>query len=346
MAMLDDRNVISQRDPDGALAVAAHEADQLRFNAVLVNQPGKQWHPQNIVLAGMGGSALAGGFVKDWLDLSLPFEVVRRYDLPAYANEHTLVIASSYSGNTEETVSALHEAWERGSRIAVIASGGKLIDFAKEKGLAFVQLEGGLQPRMAVLMNLRALTHLLESYGVAQGAYEQLAANVEWLEDKTKHWLPSVPLEQNEAKQLAMEIVGKTPVIYAGSKLSSIAYKWKISFNENAKNVSFCNEIPEFNHNEFMGWTSHPIEKPFAVIDLLSTLEHERVQKRFSVSERMLSGMRPKAIPVAVEGKTLLQQMLWASVLADMVSIYVAILNGVNPTPVEHIERFKKELEA
>lgn len=346
MAILDDQNVITQKDPQGALVVGLNEAEQLRFDALLRNKPGNVWRPDNIILAGMGGSALAGGMVKDWLELPLPFEVVRRYALPTYANEKTLVIASSYSGNTEETVSALHQAEERGCRIAVIASGGKLIEIAQDRGYTFVQLEGGLQPRMAVLMNLRALTHILEAFSLVKGAYDQLAANVEWLEDKSKQWAPTVATEQNEAKQLALEIAGKTPVIYAGSKLSSIAYKWKISFNENAKNVAFCNEIPEFNHNEFMGWTSHPVDKPFAVIDLVSRLEHERIQKRFVLSDRMLSGMRPKSLQIPVQGETLLQQMLWGSVLADMVSIYVAILNGVNPTPVDIIERFKKELES
>jgi glucose/mannose-6-phosphate isomerase len=126
--------------------------------------------------------------------------------------------------------------------------------------------------------------------------------------------------------------------------MAPVAYKWKISWNENAKNVAFWNELPEFNHNEFMGWTSHPIEKPFAIFDLVSGLEHPQILKRFEVSDRLLSGQRPKSTVVNLAGDTVIAQMLWGSILADFVSIYVAILNGVDPTPVPLIEKLKKEL--
>ncbi len=126
--------------------------------------------------------------------------------------------------------------------------------------------------------------------------------------------------------------------------MAPIAYKWKISWNENAKNVSFWNEYPEFNHNEFLGWTSHPVEKPFAVFDLISNFEHPRILKRFEISDRLLSGQRPKAMTIELKGKSPIAQMLWGSILADFVSIYVAVLNGVDPTPVPLIEKLKKEL--
>ena len=151
-------------------------------------------------------------------------------------------------------------------------------------------------------------------------------------------------IHENYAKQLALIAVGKTPVIYAGSLMFPAAYKWKISWNENAKNVAFCDEIPEFNHNEFIGWTSHPIEKPFVIFDLLSSLEHPRILKRFEITDRLLSGMRPKANAVQLKGDSVIKQLLWASILADFVSIYVAILNGVNPTPVDLVEKLKHEL--
>jgi glucose/mannose-6-phosphate isomerase len=126
--------------------------------------------------------------------------------------------------------------------------------------------------------------------------------------------------------------------------MGPIAYKWKISFNENAKNIAFTNELPEFNHNEFIGWSSHPIEKPFAVLDLVSKFEDPRILRRFEISDRLLSGMRPKAITVNLKGDTPLRQMLWGSILGDFVGIYLALLNGVNPTPVDLIEKLKIEL--
>ena len=143
---------------------------------------------------------------------------------------------------------------------------------------------------------------------------------------------------------MALQAVGKTAVFYGGTLTSPVAYKWKISFNENAKNVAFWNELPEFNHNEFIGWTSHPVEKPFAVFDLVSNFEHPRILKRFEISDRLLSGFRPKSTVIKLVGESVIEQMLWGSILADFVSIYVAILNNVNPTPVQLIEKLKIEL--
>ena len=122
------------------------------------------------------------------------------------------------------------------------------------------------------------------------------------------------------------------------------AYKWKININENAKNVAWASQYPEFSHNEFIGWTSHPQDKPYAIVDLRSNLEHLQVQKRFEITERMLSGRRPSPIVVDVAGKNVLQQLLWAVMLGDFVSLYMALLNGLNPTPVDIIEKMKAEL--
>jgi glucose/mannose-6-phosphate isomerase len=124
-----------------------------------------------------------------------------------------------------------------------------------------------------------------------------------------------------------------------------VAYKWKINFNENAKNVAWWNELPEFDHNELTGWTSHPVDKPYGIVELRSNLEHERVQKRFEVGERLLSGQRPAPHVVDVQGKTVLEQLVWALAFGDFVTTYVALLNGVNPAPVDLVEKFKKALD-
>lgn len=198
---------------------------------------------------------------------------------------------------------------------------------------------------MTVLYNLRALTALLSLFGLVRGErYEEIAAASDWLQNETAEWHKDVTVDKNLAKQLALLAVGKTPVFYAGSLMAPVAYKWKISWNENAKNVAFWNELPEFNHNEFIGWSSHPVEKPFAVFDLVSSFEHQRILRRFEISDRLLSGRRPKSHTIELKGDTPLRQMLWADVLADFTSIYVAILNGVDPTPVDLVERLKLEL--
>lgn len=343
---LDNLQVVAQKDPAGALKVAAEQYTQARFGATVFNQDHDDRQITSLVVTGMGGSALAALVAKVWLknDLTIPFEIIRGYDLPKYVSNQTLVIASSYSGNTEETISALGQAKAAGAQIGVIASGGRLIDIVGESSIAHVQLPSGLQPRMAVIYNLRALVALLETFGVITDKSAEIESLADWLGSETARWIAEVPFEENIAKQLAEEAVGKTPVFYGGALTAPLAYKWKISWNENAKNVAFWNEYPEFNHNEFMGWASHPIEKPFAVFDLRSSLEHPQIQKRFEISDRLLSGKRPKATVVQLSGDSLIAQLLWGSILADFVSIYVAILNGVDPTPVELIEKLKHEL--
>ena len=344
MQVLDNLRLIAERDPFGALDVAARQAQQL-IDPLTVQQPlPSVGEIRNIVLAGMGGSALAAGIAKDWLDLPLPFEVVRSYSLPKYVGNQTLVIASSHSGNTEETLAALDQAVERGALIATIASGGALLECAQADGLPYVQIVGDVQPRMALFSNLRALVTLLEAYGIIGGVLGELEAVGQRLGRTAAQWRADVPATDNHAKQIALQLVGKTPVIYASNLMRSVAYKWKISFNENAKNIAFCNALPEFNHNEFIGWSSHPVQKPFGVIDLLSSYDHPRVQRRFELSARLLSGKRPQPIAVQLEGETMLEQMAWAALLADYTSIYLAILNGVEPTKVELVERLKHEL--
>ena len=345
--MIDDLNIIVQRDPSNALGVAGDEWKQATFQAEIISPDHDNREIKNIIIAGMGGSALAALIAKKWLqsEISQSLEIIRDYHLPKSVNKNTLVIASSYSGNTEETVSALYEALTQDAQIATISAHGKLEEIANRKDIAHVKLPSGLQPRMAVIYNLRALIKLLVAFDiVGPEKYDEIEQSANFLREETKNWLARVPSDVNLAKQIALYAAGRSGVFLSSSDMSPVAYKWKISWNENAKNVSFWNEYPEFNHNEFIGWSSHPIEKPFAVVEIRSNLEHERVQKRFEVSERLLSGMRPAPIVVEPQGETLLQQLAWSFALGDFVSIYLAVLNGVNPTPVELVEKLKKEL--
>jgi len=345
--MLDDDNVLKQRDPSNALGVAAQQSEQARFAVEVANPDNDGRQITRIVVVGMGGSALAALLAKSWLnrELAIPLEVVRTYNLPEYVDYNTLVIASSYSGNTEETLSGLSEAQAKFAQIAIITAGGKLKSVAESQSIAHVILPGGLPQRMTTIYNLRALTALLAHFGVmGYDRFAEIAETADWLAEQTLQWTSDVTTDKNYAKQLALMAVGKTPVFYAGTVMAPVAYKWKISWNENAKNVAFWSELPEFNHNEFIGWTSHPIEKPFAVFDLISSLEHPRILKRFEISDRLLSGQRPKSTVVHFKGDSVIEQMLWASILADFVSIYVAVLNSVDPTPVPLIEKLKLEL--
>ncbi|HTB49095.1 MAG TPA: bifunctional phosphoglucose/phosphomannose isomerase [Verrucomicrobiae bacterium] len=341
--MLDDLKLIHERDAQDTLGIAERQWQQLG-HAFEVHQD--QIEVNNVVYAGMGGSSLAALVSTSWPGHELPFEIVRGYDVPEYVSARTYFIAASYSGNTEETLSALEQAEPRGAKIAVIAGGGKLAEIAKQKNYPLALLPKAEQPRYAVLYNLKALLVLLQQAGLLRdGAMEELVEAADFLKKAVAAWSPVIPTAKNPAKQIAQEVIGKSAVIYAGPKLWPAAYKWKISFNENAKHIAWTDQLPEFNHNEFMGWTKQPVHKPYAVIDLRSKLEHPRVQKRFEVTERLLSGMRPAPIVVDAQGSTLLEQLLWTIAFGDFVTIYTALLNGLNPAPVDLIEKFKKSLD-
>ena len=344
--MLDDQNLLSEKDPFGALEVALNQYKQAELVSEVIN-PNSDATINKVVVTGMGGSALAALLIKSWQEskLNITFEIVRDYKLPNYVDDKTLVIASSYSGNTEETLSCLDEALKKGANIGCVSSGGKLVEIAKNNELPYVVLPSGIQPRMGVIANLRAILAILVSYGVvSQSDFDEVKNLGPWLNAESKKWGRDVLTNENQAKQLALLSAGKTAIFYSSTAMGGVAYKWKISWNENAKNVAFWNVLPEFNHNEFMGWTSHPIEKPYVVFDLRSSFDHPKITKRFEISDRLLSGKRPKANVIELQGESVIAQMLWASIFADFVSIYLAILNGVDPSKVELIEKLKQEL--
>lgn len=341
--MLDDLKYIHERDTDDALGVAEKQWKQLQQTYDI--QVTARDEIRNVVLAGMGGSALPGLFLQSWPGLHVPFEIVRNYTLPTYVDKHTLVIVSSYSGNTEETLSALADAESRGAQIVVTAAGGTLMDIAKSKDYPLFAIPTGIQPRMSSFYFIAAYTHILAPLGlIPEQTIQDIQDASNWLKDQTADWRAEIPAAKNPAKQLAQELMGKTVIVYGGPLMAAVANKMKIGMNENAKNTAWWNQYPEFNHNEFIGWSSHPVDKPFGVVEIQSNLEHQRVQKRFEVSQRLLSGKRPVPHVVAPQGDNLPKQLFWASMFGDFTSIYVALLNGVNPTPVDLVEKFKVSL--
>lgn len=330
-------------DKSDALGVAGKQSAQLLYD---FNQSISIKHSiTNIVVGGMGGSGWPSLVLQSWPGLSVPFELSNDYNVPSYVSEDTLYIASSYSGNTEETLAALEKAAHRGAKIVVMAAGGELAAIAKQKKYPLYEIPAGFQPRMSSFYFLTALVQILEPLSLLPpGSLEELHSAAKWLEGKNDTWLPDVSEDKNPAKQLAQQMLGKNIIVYSGPLLYPAANKWKICINENAKNTAWSNQYPELNHNEFIGWSSHPIQKPFAVVEIQSSLEHPRVQQRFALTEKLLSGKRPHANAVVPQGETIIQQILWAFNFGDYVSLYLAILNNVDPTPVDLVEKFKKEL--
>lgn len=346
--MLDDLKFFHEKDTYDALGVAAKQWQQLEH----VYEFG-DWQPDapiyNIVHSGMGGSALWALLAQSWPGFSVPFEVVRGYDIPPHVGPNTLFIASSYSGNTEETLSALAQAEERGAQIVIITSRGRLEEIAHKKNYVLITLPTVIPPRYGCLYGLKGLVALGQHLGLlaTQNAVQELSSIAPFMKDSIDAWLPTVPTAQNPAKQLAQEIIGKSPVMYGGPLLAPAAHKWKISFNENARNVAWEYPFPEFNHNEFTGWTAQPVDKPYAVIYLLSSFDNDRIKKRFVLSEKLLSGRMSAPEHIDVKGDTPIKQLLWTVAMGDFVSLYTAFLNGVSPIELgekDIIEKFKKEL--
>lgn len=343
--MLDDLKIIHERDAQDALGIAEKQGQQYLHDFSFKWTPPRPVY--DVIVAGMGGSGLAAKAYKVGNAPHVPFEIVQEYDLPEYAHENTLLICSSYSGNTEETLSVFEEAINREDpprrpMVVVIASGGKLLEQAQAKNLPYIQLPGGYQPRFTFGFQYRALAEIFNATPLQDSQIPLIESASKQLDQYIKNWVPTVPTKDNEAKRIAQEIIGKSAAVYAGPKLWPAAYKWRISLNENAKHIAWANQFPEFNHNEIMGWTKQPTDKPYTVIELRSDLEHPRVQKRFKITEQVLSGMRPSPIVIEPEGKNIIEQLFYAVALGDFVSLYTALLNGINPTPVDQLEKFKK----
>jgi glucose/mannose-6-phosphate isomerase len=344
--MLDDLKYIHHKDSADALGLAGKQWQQLLYD-FSSELPKRSY--VNIVYSGMGGAAAWAMLAKRWPGFNLPFEVVQGYDAPGYTSAQTLFIAASYSGNTEETLSSLRQAERKGAAIVVITSGGELMTIAKEKGYPLIELPKITCSRFGTLYGLKALLCIGQAAYVLQNSFKtaentKLAA---FLQEQCAQWAPEVPTAKNLAKQIAQEIMGRSAVIYSGPLLQPAAYKWKLAINKNAHNLAWQGALPECNHDEFVGWVSHPVDKPYAILFLQSSFDNERIQKRFGLSERMLSGRWPAPERIEAVGETVGEQLLWATALGDFASIYLALLNGRNPIdPNTHaiVERVKKEM--
>lgn len=298
----------------------------------------------NCILSGLGGSAISGNFFANFIseELPIPFSVNRNYNLPKYAGKDTLLIISSYSGNTEETVSALKQGLEKGCAIVCLSTGGQVKKIADENNLPFVLLQAGFQPRYAFGNSFFALLKVFQELGLISN-HESFAAGViaQWKEHGKKY-----AEDSNEALTLAEQLLGYIPVILSVSDVNeSLGMRFKAQLNENAKLHAFSTALPEHNHNEVVAWEAWTEDQAkFATFIINDKTFHPQVAKRFSIISGLIS---QKGCPIiSVEGKsaTLKERMCELIYLLDWVSYYSAIVRGYDPAEIDNIHFLKKKL--
>jgi glucose/mannose-6-phosphate isomerase len=303
---------------------------------------------RRLVVVGMGGSAIGGDLLGGLMDRagSVPVTVVRGYDLPPYiAGEATLVVGSSYSGSTEETLSCFEQARDQGARLLAMTGGGPIAEIAEQAGAPVWRFSYDAQPRAALGYSFTLLLGLACRLDVLPDAGDDVPATADLLEEMQSALLPATPTDENPAKQLARDLHGKLPSIFGSGVLAPVARRWKGQFNENAKQWGLWDELPELNHNLVVG-LAQPAEvrARMAAIFLRSKLDHPRVQTRWEVTEELFERNDIPVYALDGRGDSALAQMFSLIHLGDYVSYYTAALNGEDPTPVSNIAYLKQRL--
>ena len=347
---LDDQTIFGRYDASGMAGRVGRVATQLREGWAQTRRltlPAPYREATAVIVLGMGGSAVGADLVRGvFADrLRVPLVVVRDYRLPAFAGPSTLVVASSHSGATEETLAGAAEALERRCPVAVITSGGPLAETATRDALPLLRFEPESQPRAAVGWSVALLAGLLERAGHLALADVEIEAAAEQAERRHAACAPGVSTAANEAKQLAWSLVERLPVVVGGGHLAPVARRWKTQLNENAKSWAIADELPEATHNTVAGILQPDSlrEHLFAVV-LASPDDHPRTALRGELLAALLGEAGTAHARVAIEGSGPLAQAFDAIILGDLVSVYLARLYGLDPTPVEAIDAVKRRL--
>ncbi|MDD4893721.1 MAG: bifunctional phosphoglucose/phosphomannose isomerase [Candidatus Omnitrophica bacterium] len=303
-----------------------------------------------IVFAGLGGSAIGADLARSYLyfECKIPISVCREYELPAYVDSSTLVFISSYSGNTEETLSAYQEARKKGASLVLVSSGGAVKEHAVKEGLTFIEIPQGMPPRCALgYMTIIPLV-VLNKLGIAKDITGALNDAIKVLEElKEKNLNPRIGKKDNIAKYIADKLFGKLAVIYSSSiHFDAVITRFKGQLNENAKSLASTHVFPEMNHNEITGWRNpKKLFKDFVVLILKDKGMHPRIMARMKITADILRD--DEGVPVLEiwsRGENLLSRMLSLVYIGDFVSFYLAILYGIDPTPVDRVTYLKKRL--
>ena len=297
-----------------------------------------------VLLAGMGGSAISGDLITNYLanELKIPFIVNRSYSLPDFVNKNSLVIISSYSGNTEETLSVFEEALKRKCKIAAITSGGQVKKICDEKKLCCINIPIGYQPRYALGLSFFSLLKLLQQLGIIKNQ----DSTVNQISSLWKKKGEEYSIEENRALSLALELTGFLPIIYSAAHLTSaVGYRFKCQLNENSKLHAFSNVIPEMNHNEIIGWETFEEKKLFTkVISISDPDYHPQIKKRFKITSEIAKQSGVEIINIESKEKNRKVRLFDLIYLCDWISYYLALLRNHDPSEIAYIDELKNRL--
>jgi glucose/mannose-6-phosphate isomerase len=301
--------------------------------------------PAGLIVAGMGGSAvgarLAGGVLGP--RLTRPLHLAMGYDVPAWTGPDTLVLCSSYSGETEETLAAYDAAKAAGAPRIVATTGGSLAARARGDRVPVVPLPGGFQPRAAVGYALVTALEAAAVCGAAPGIRDEVEASAALAERLAAEWGPDGP-EDGDAKRIARALHGAIPIVVGAELTAPIAYRWKTQLNENAEVPAFAGELPEHDHNEVVGWAA--AERRLAAVFLQDPHEDPRIARRVEVTAELAQSGAAAVERVTAQGETRMERLISLVLLGDLVSLYLAVLRGVDPVHVAAIDTLKAKLAA
>jgi glucose/mannose-6-phosphate isomerase len=292
----------------------------------------------NIVITGLGGSGIGGKIVTQLVEkeVKVPIFVNNGYNLPGFVNENTLVIVSSFSGNTEETLEAMKIAKERKAEVACISSGGKVIEIAKANSYNYIILPECHSPRAMLTYSLTQQFYLLNHYGFINDDFKESIKGSISLINKEKEEI------KKEALKIAKGLKGKTPIIYSEESFEGVAIRLRQQLNENAKTLCWHHTLPEMNHNELVGWAGG--KDDYAVILFRNDSDYSRTQKRMEISKEVIQKYTNTHFEVWSKGKDAIEKSFYLIVLGDWISIYLAELLEVDPVEIKVINHLKGEL--
>jgi glucose/mannose-6-phosphate isomerase len=301
--------------------------------------------PGGLIVAGMGGSAIGGGLARAALGdrASRPIVLARSYELPAWATPDTTVLCCSYSGNTEETLAVYEAAGALGARRITATTGGKLAEAARADGVPVIPLPGGFQPRAAVAYSLVVTLEVAGLCGAGERLHAEIDVAAAHAEQLVAQWGPDGPADALP-KEVARGLHG-TIVQVAGAGLTApVAYRWKTQINENAKLPCFSAELPELDHNEIVGWQGAADLGRFSAVFLDDADLHPRIRQRIELTRGLIAGEAAATFRIESVGESATERLLSLVFLGDLVSLYIAVLRGIDPGPVEMIDRLKSTL--